>query len=101
MISNLQREILHLALEKRFVTCEEILLELWSWKGQEQGTIGKAQYASAHASLSRCLTRLWLQDLIIFWKTLTRYRTGITLTDAGEVLARNIMTERETGRVTG
>ena len=26
MISNLQREILHLALEKRFITCEEILL---------------------------------------------------------------------------
>jgi len=101
MISNLQREILHLALEKRFITCEEILLELWSWKGQEQVPIGKAQYASAHASLSRCLTRLWVQGLIEYWKTLTRYRTGITLTDAGEALARTIMEERKTGKVTG
>ena len=101
MISNLQREILHLALEKRFITCEEILLELWGWKGQEQGSIGKAQYASAHASLSRCLTRLWGKGLIEYWKTLTRYRTAITLTDAGEALARTIMAERKTGKVTG
>jgi hypothetical protein len=101
MISNLQREILHLALEKRFITCEEILLELWGWQGQEQGSIGKAQYASAHASLSRCLTRLWVQGLIEYWKTLTRYRTAITLTDAGEALAHTIMAERKTGKVTG
>ena len=38
------------------------MLELWGWKGQEQGSIGKAQYASAHAALSRCLTRLWVQE---------------------------------------
>jgi len=101
MISNLQREILRLALEKSFITCEEILLELWSWKDQEQGTIGKAQYASAHASLSRCLTRLWVRGLIEYWKTLTRYKTGITLTYAGEALARTIMEERKTGKVTG
>ena len=51
------------------------------------------QYETAHASLSRCLTRLWLRGLIEYWKTLTRYRTGITLTDAGETLARAILAE--------
>jgi len=91
-----------LALEEKFVTCQEILSELWGWKGQEQGiTIGKAQYASAHANLSRCLTRLWRKDLIEYWKTLTRHRTGITLTPAGETLARTIMAETENERIYG
>jgi len=101
MISSLQENILCLALEKRFITCEEILTELWSWKGQEQGTISKAQYASAHAALSRSLTRLWSKNLIIYWKTLTRYRTGISLTAAGEEMARTILAEAEKVPVEG
>jgi DNA-binding MarR family transcriptional regulator len=95
MISDIQKEILRLALEKKFITCKEILAELWGWQGQEQGTIGKAQYASAHASLSRCLTRLWLRGLIEYWKTLTRYRTGITLTPEGKTLIQAILSEAE------
>jgi Mn-dependent DtxR family transcriptional regulator len=59
------------------------------------------EYETAHASLSRSLTRLWVRGLIEYWKTLTFYKTGITLTDAGEALARTIMAERETGNVTG
>jgi hypothetical protein len=96
---------LHLAFKKNFVTCEDLLANLWGRKGQEPGTkesaIGKGQYASAHASLSRSLTRLWMKNLIIYWKTLTRYRTGITLTDAGEALARTIMEEMENEEVDG
>jgi hypothetical protein len=57
MISSLQREILHLALEKRFITCEEILLELWSWKGQEQcvGSRGPRLASSGFESPPRVL----------------------------------------------
>ena len=99
--SSLQKEILCLALAKKFITCGELLAELWGWKGQEQGTkkvgIGKAQYASAHAALSRSLTRLWRKDLIEIWKTLTAYRTGVTLTAEGEVTARKII-DKEQGK---
>jgi DNA-binding MarR family transcriptional regulator len=95
MISGLQENILCLALEKRFITCEEILTELWNWKGQEQGAISKARYASAHAALSRSLTRLWAKGLIEYWKTLTRYRTGISLTAAGEEIAKAILEAEE------
>jgi DNA-binding MarR family transcriptional regulator len=101
MISSLQENILCLALKKRFITCEEILTELWNWKDQEQGTISKAQYASAHAALSRSLTRLWEKGLIEYWKTLTRYRTGITLTPEGEALAQAILAEAEEVPVDG
>jgi len=86
-ISDLQREILLLCLESRFLTCQEILRQVF---------VGR-EYETAHASLSRSLTRLWLRGLVEYWKNLTRYRTAITLTDAGEALARSIMEETENG----
>jgi DNA-binding MarR family transcriptional regulator len=95
MISKLQKEILHLALERRFITCEEILTELWGWKDQEQRTIAKAQYASAHSSLSRTLTKLWMKNLIVYWKTLNRSKTGITLSPEGQRLIWAILEKAE------
>lgn len=90
-LSDVQIQILLLCLESRFVTCQDILHQVFAGR----------DYETAHASLSRSLTRLWVQNLIVIWKTLTRYRTAITLTNAGEALARTIMAERETGKVAG
>ena len=102
MLSDIQKMILCLTLEKRFITCEEILTELWGWKGQDQGTtIDKAQYASAHSSLSRTLTRLWRRGLIEYWKSLTRYRTAISLRPSGKALAHTIKAEAEKSRFNG
>jgi len=98
-ISELQEKILCLASERRFITCEEILVALWSWKRQKQGSkeaaIDKAKYASGHAALSRSLTRLWMRNLIVYWRTLSHYRTAITLTPEGETLAQAILAEAE------
>lgn len=98
-LSDLQKNILGHCLEQKFVTSQELLSALWDLQPQEQeskkDTIVKAQYASAHASLSRCLTRLWLRGLIEYWKTLTRYRTGITLTIEGQELIQAILGEAE------
>jgi hypothetical protein len=82
-LSDLQREILLLCLESRFLTSQEILRQIF----------GGRQYETAHASLSRCLTRLWLRGLIEYWKNLTHYRTAITLTLEGERLAQAILGE--------
>jgi hypothetical protein len=90
-LSDVQIQILLLCLESRFLTCQDILRQVFAGR----------EYETAHASLSRCLTRLWGRGLIVYWKTLTHYRTGITLTDAGEALARTIMEERKTGKFTG
>ena len=98
MISDLQKEILRLALERKFVTSQELLAELWGCKDQEQVTDDKAQYNVRHASLSRSLTRLWGRGLIQYWKTLSHCCTGITLTPAGKVLALTIMAEAEKSR---
>lgn len=101
MISSLQENILRLAFEKNFVTCEELLVELWGRGAQEQGTIDKAQYASRHASLSRVLTKLWMKNLIVIWKNLTRSRTAICLTPSGKALALTIMAEMAKKQITG
>ena len=104
-ISRLQRQILRLALREKFVTCEEILTELWGWQPQKQGakkaTIGKAQYCSAHSSLSRALTRLWMRNLVVYWRTLTQYRTAITLTDEGKVIAQAIFAKDQKEQFNG
>jgi hypothetical protein len=84
-LSELQKAILTLCLRKRFLTSEEILRQVFSGRSYEAG----------HASLSRSLTRLWQKNLILYWKTLTHYRTGITLTAEGETLAQTIMEEAE------
>ena len=90
-LSDVQIQILLLCLESRFLTCQDILRQVFAGR----------EYETAHASLSRCLTRLWGRGLIEYWKTLTHYRTGITLTNDGEALARIIKAERKTDRVTG
>jgi hypothetical protein len=90
-LSDVQVQILLLCLESRFLTCQDILSQFFAGR----------EYETAHASLSRCLTRLWGRGLITYWKTLSHYLTGITLTDAGEALAHTIMAERKTGKVTG
>ena len=90
-ISEIQRDILILCLKERFLTCQDILRQVFAGR----------EYATAHASLSRCLTRLWLRGLIEYWKTLTRYRTAITLTDEGKSLAQAILAEGEEAPVEG
>ncbi len=95
--SFLQRQILCLILREKFVTCQEILTELWGWQPQKQGSqktaIDKSRYNLGHSTLSRCLTSLWSRGLIEYWRTLSLYRTAITLTHAGKVLAQAIFAE--------
>lgn len=90
-ISDLQEKILLLCLEKGFLTCQDILYQVF----------GGRDYDVAHASLSRSLTRLWGKNLIMIWKTLSRYRTGVTLTDEGTALAQAIVAEGEDTPVEG
>lgn len=99
MISDRQRQILCLALKKRFITTGEILSDLWGWQsgawGARKTCIGEREYARGHASLSRSITRLWASGNLIIWKNLTGAGTGITLTGAGAGLARTILAEME------
>jgi hypothetical protein len=99
MLSDIQRQILCLAFQKRFITTGEILSALWGWQlgawGSRKTCIGEREYARGHASLSRSITRLWAAGNVIIWKNLTGAGTGITLTDEGTALARAILTEAE------
>jgi hypothetical protein len=90
-LSDLQKTILLLCLENRFLTCQDILHQVF----------GGREYDVAHASLSRTLTRLWAKNLITIWKTLSRYRTGVSLTDEGTALAQTIFAEGEDAPVDG
>ena len=92
-LSLVQKRILTFVLQEKFVTCQD-LLNLW---GVQPGAVSdKGRYAAAHSALSRALTRLWWRGLIEYWQhKLSRYRTGVTLTHAGEVLARAILAEGE------
>jgi hypothetical protein len=98
-LSSLQKEILHLALERNFVTYAEIFTELWGWQPQEWGSIkvsvGKRAYATGHASLSRSISRLWQRGLVTIWKNLTNSATAISLTAPGAELAGIILTKIE------
>lgn len=87
-----QRRILILAFKEKFLTCQEILAMLWGVGARERET---PQYARGHSSLSRCLTRLWRRGLIEYWKTLTRQRTGISLTSRGKLLALKLIEDEE------
>ena len=84
-LSDIQKTILILCLEKGFLTCQTILREAF---------VGR-NYNVAHATLSRTLTRLWGRGLIQYWKTLSHYCTAITLTPEGKAVARTIMAETE------
>jgi hypothetical protein len=105
MLSDLQRQILVLCLERNFIPVQDILAQIWGWQpaawGSRKASIGKREYARGHASLSRSITRLWASGNLIIWKNLTGPGTGVTLTEAGEALAHTIMAERKTGKVTG
>ncbi len=94
-LSTIQEIILIRCLEQKFMTSQEILKELWDLPPQEQESkpdnIAKAQYGSAHAALSRSLTRLWRRRLVRIWKSLTRPGTGISLTADGETVIRTIL----------
>lgn len=104
-LSFLQREILQLVLKEKFVSCQEILSKLWDWPPQKQGikeaTIDRAKYAAAHSTLSRTLTRLWTRGLVEYWRNLSQYRTGVTLTDAGKMLAKAIFAEDQEEQFNG
>ena len=90
-LSRLQRKILCIALERKFVTCGEMLTEFWGLQPQKGSK--EAAYASAHATLSRSLTRLWSRGLLEYWRTLTHSRTAVILTDKGEKVAQAIFLE--------
>ena len=98
-LSRRQRQILCLALREKFVTCQK-LLTLW---GVQPGAVyDKGRYAAAHSALSRALTRLWWRGLVEYWQhKLTHYRTGVTLTDEGQVLARSILAEEAEDEING
>jgi hypothetical protein len=99
MISDHQRQILCLASKKRFITYDEILSALWGWRlgawGARKAGIGEREYATAHASLSRSISRLWQRGLVTIWKNLTNSATAISLTAPGTELAGIILTEIE------
>lgn len=84
-LSDLQREILLLCLESRFLTCQDILRQVFSGRN----------YNVAHAGMSRSLTRLWRRGLVRYWRTLSHYSTAITLTPEGETIAQAILADAE------
>jgi len=98
-LSLVQKRILMFVLQEKFVTCQD-LLSLW---GVQTGAVsGKGRYAAAHSALSRALTRLWWRGLVEYWQhKLTHYRTGVTLTDEGQVLARSILAEEAEDEING
>ena len=90
-LSLIQKRILLACLRERFVLCQD-LLAMWGVKPGP--VVDNGRYAAAHSALSRSLTRLFLRNLIEYWQhKLTHYRTSITLTGDGEVLARSILAE--------
>jgi len=104
-ISDLQRGILSLLIEKKFLSFQELLCLMWGWEpaewGSKKAAVGENEYNAAYATLSRSLDRLWRRKLIEFWKTLTHYRTGVTLTDEGKVMAQAIFTEDQKEQFNG
>jgi hypothetical protein len=96
-ISNLQKVILRLALKRGgFVSSRAILSSVWGigLTPEEPG------YESAHASLSRSLTRLFARCLIDVFKKVPGAATGtcatvVGLTPEGEELARHLVEEEE------
>jgi hypothetical protein len=100
-LSRLQKRILSFVLREKFATSEEILIDLWGWPvreiGRKKPIVDKARYAAAHASLSRSLTRLWARGLIEYWRTLSHYRTAVSLTPAGKELVQVMLGEDQEG----
>lgn len=99
-LSQVQKRILLLTLREKFATCQEILSDLW---GVQPGAVfDKGKYGAAHAALSRSLTRLWWRGLIEYWQNkLSHYRTAVTLTDEGKLLAQAISEEEADDVING
>lgn len=97
-LSYLQRQILCLAFARGFVTSSEMIEEFWGLQYHKQVSKETA-YASAHASLSRTLSRLYWRGLIEYWEDkLSHYKTAITLTEVGKSMAETIiLDEKESG----
>jgi len=104
-ISGLQKWILLVCMDIRFISVEEILCAWREWEPAEWGskiaTVGVGEYNSAHASLSRAITRLWRRGLVVIWKNLTNSATGVTLTDAGRAMAQAISEEKAEDKNSG
>ena len=105
MLSDLQREILLLTLDKGFCSVEDVLRLVWGWQRQAWGSrkaaIGESEYRKIHSTLSRCITRLWRRRLVKVWKCITEPGTGISLTPAGKTLAFTIMAEAAKEQIRG
>jgi hypothetical protein len=95
-LSIIQKRILLACLRKRFVLYQELLT---IWGVQPGAVVDKGKYNSAHASLSRSLTRLFFRNLIQYWQDkLNRSHTAISLTSAGKSMAESItLEENESG----
>jgi hypothetical protein len=88
-LSYVQKRILLVALQERFVLCQD-LLKIWGLR--PGAVINKAKYGAAHSALSRSLTRLYLRGLIEYWQDkLYHYKTAITLTDEGKSIAETLI----------
>ena len=98
-LSLVQKRILTFVLQEKFVTCQDLLT---MWGVQPGDVVDRGTYAAAHSALSRALTRLWWRGLVEYWQhKLTHYRTGVTLTDEGQVLARSILAEEAEDEING
>jgi hypothetical protein len=94
-LSTIQKRILSFVWREKFVTCQELLT---LWGVQPGAVVDKAKYDSAHASLSRSLTRLFLRNLIEYWQDkLSHYRTAITLTEECKSMAKSFIIEEGKG----
>lgn len=102
-ISDLQKGILLLGLQKGFLLTQDILCWWWGWEPAEWGAknAGSHQYNAAHASLSRSLDRLWRRGLVTIWKSITGSATGVTLTSHGQELAEAISEEEAEDAING
>ena len=90
-LSLVQKRILTVVLQGKFVTCQDLLT---IWGVHPGAVVDKGKYAAAHSALSRALTRLWWRGLIEYWQhKLTHYRTGVSLTGDGKALAEAILAE--------
>lgn len=88
-LSLIQKRILMFVLSEKYVTCQDLLT---LWGVQPGAVVDKAKYDSAHASLSRTLSRLYWRGLVEYWQhKLSHYRTGVTLTGDGEAIAKCII----------
>jgi DNA-binding MarR family transcriptional regulator len=78
---------------------------MWGWEpaewGSKKAAVGESEYNLAYSTLSRSLDRLWRRNLIVYWKTLSRYRTAVSLTDEGKVLAQAIFAEGQNEQFNG